>query len=120
MQGIESLTTALVSTALDASSARQQVIAANIANAGRADYTAQRISFDATVSRMAEGQRRPASVDLHMHLRPDVGGDGIARGVQLDVEVGALAQNGVHYQALIKGLNKFMSVMASAVGDGKR
>ena len=127
MQGIESLTTSIVSTALDASSARHQVIAANIANAGRSDYTAQRVSFEATLSQMTQGgpasamaEQRPAAVALQMHLRPDLGTDGIARPVQLDVEVGALARNGVHYQALIKGLNKYLSVMASAVGDGKR
>ena len=127
MQGIESLTTAIVSTALDASSMRQQVIAANIANAGRAGYTAQRVSFEATVAHQMAAWAQSTATDLHRssvelrwHLWPDVGSDGAAVPVRLDVEVGALAQNGVHYQALIKGLNKYMSLMSSAVSDGKR
>jgi flagellar basal-body rod protein FlgB len=127
MQGIESLTTSILSTALDAASLRQQVIAANIANASRSDYVAQRASFEATFDGLASTSFSPASdrpsarsVDLHMRVQPDIASDGTRRPVQLDVEVAALTQNTVHYEALIKGLSKYMSVMASAVSDGKR
>ena len=126
MQGIESLTSAVVSTALDAASIRQQVIAANIANAGRSDYGARGVSFEAALSRLSPhampGSSAPSqpSIDLSARLVSQRDGDGGAVPVQFDVEMGALARNGVHYQALIKGLNKYLSVMASAVSDGKR
>jgi flagellar basal-body rod protein FlgB len=126
MHGIESLTTAMVSTALDAATLRHQVIASNIANAGRADYTAQRVSFEAT---LAEAAQDTGSVDraeahslfdLRMRIEPDRAADGSARRIELDQEVGALAQNSMHYQALVRGLSKYLSLMATAVGDGKR
>jgi flagellar basal-body rod protein FlgB len=125
MQGIESLTTALVSTALDAASVRQQVIASNIANAGRADYVTQRVSFEATLAaaertgQLDAGRAEPL-FDLRTRIEPDRLADGSARPIQLDQEVGALAQNSMHYQALVRGLSKYLSLMATAVGDGKR
>jgi flagellar basal-body rod protein FlgB len=47
-------------------------------------------------------------------------GAGAPESVRLDGEVAALAQNTVQYQALIKGLNKHFSILASAASDGKR
>lgn len=126
MHGIESLTTALVSTALDAASTRQQVIASNIANAGRSDYVTQRVSFEATLAAAAQrsdGPDRGGSdplFDLRTRIEPDRMADGSARPIQLDQQVGALAQNSMHYQALVRGLSKYLSLMATAVGDGKR
>ena len=126
MHSIESLTTATVSMALDAASLRQQVIAANIANAGRPDFEAQRVSFEATLSGLqhpsSAGSSAPASpaFALRAQLSPDLGSDGVPHAVALDSEVGALAQNTLHYQALVRGLSKYMSVMASAVSEGKR
>lgn len=126
MQGIESLTTALVSTALDAASLRQQVIASNIANAGRTDYAAQRVSFGATFATLSQGGQagtravQGSPFDLRMQIEPDLLSDGSARPIQLDEEVGALAQNSMHYQALVRSLSKYFSLMASAVSEGKR
>ena len=40
--------------------------------------------------------------------------------VRLDSEVAAMAQNGAHYQTLLKALNRHLSVLASAVSEGKR
>ena len=54
-----------------------------------------------------------------MQLQPQVSlsADG---AVRLDSEVAAMAQNGTHYQTLMKALNRHLSVLASAVNDGKR
>jgi len=125
MLGIESLTTAAVSTALDAASLRQQVLAANIANAGRSDYAAQRVSFEATLAAAAQGRTGAgagpsAPFDLRMRVEPDLLADGTPRPIRLDEEVGSLAQNSMHYQALVKGLTKYLSLMATAVSEGKR
>ena len=124
---IESLTTATLSMALDAASLRQQVIAANIANAGRPDYVARKLSFEAQLANApfgpmgaTSGPLPPAAVDLRARLEPDLTPDGQVKPVQLDVEVAAMAQNALHYQALIKGLSKHMAIMASAVTEGKR
>ena len=122
MPQIESLTVAALTSALDAASLRQQVIAANIANAGRSDYAAQRVSFEATFADHAAraGLDRRAPVELRMRIEPDLADDGSPRPIQLDAEVGALTQNTTHYQALVRGLNRYLAVMASAVSEGKR
>lgn len=126
MRGIESLTTALVSAALDAASLRQQVIASNIANAGRSDYSAQRVSFEASLARAAarrggiDRSEADSPVELHARIEPDRLADSSARTIRLDEEVGALAQNSMHYQALVRGLGKYLALIAMAAGDGKR
>jgi flagellar basal-body rod protein FlgB len=123
---IESLTTASLSMALDAASLRQQVIAANIANAGRPGYVARKVSFEAQfadVSRALSGidsGRSPGLPDLQVRIEADQAPDGQAEPVQLDVQVSALAQNALHYQALVKGLSKHMAILASAATEGKR
>ncbi len=122
MADFQSLTVAAVSSALDAASMRQQVIASNIANAGRSDYVAQRVSFEATLADQAarvDGERS-MPFELRMRIVPDLAADGTARPIQLDAEVGAMAQNSTHYQALVRGLNRYLSVMASAVSEGRR
>jgi flagellar basal-body rod protein FlgB len=124
---IESFTTATLSMALDAASVRQQVIAANIANAGRTGYVAKKVSFEAQLADLSralshnESGRSPALLDLQVRIEADQSRDGgPAESVQLDAQVSALAQNALHYQALVKGLSKHMAILASAATDGKR
>lgn len=126
MLAIDSLTTGLISTALDAASLRQQVLASNIANAGRPDYVAQSVSFEATLSSLAD--RGSSSVSrlaepgfgLQARVHADRLADGSPRPIQLDQEVGALTLNSMHYQSLVRGLNKYLSLVSIAVADGKR
>lgn len=120
--GIEALTLPALSLALDAAVMRQQVIASNIANAHTEGYVAQRVSFEAAMD-AASGDvlRSSDSTDLRLTAyaynatTPSIDG-----AVRLDSEVAAMSQNGAHYQALLKALNRHLSVMASAVSEGKR
>jgi len=126
--GIEALTTTSLSLALDAASLRHQVIAANIANAGSRDFVPQRLSFEAqldnamrgTTTVHRESNSDQVAVQLNVRIEPDVGPDGRPRQVGLDTEVAAMSQNSLHYQALLKGLNRHLSVLATAVSEGKR
>ncbi len=126
LDGIESITTAALGLALDAASQRQQVIAANIANANMVGYVPQRLSFEDQLDDVRRGLQAGKSLDAYAlaamqpHLTPVVDGSGQAEKVQLDEEVAALSQNSVQYQALIKGLNRHMSILNIAVTDGKR
>lgn len=123
--GIEALTVPALTLALDAAVMRQQVIATNIANAHTAGYVPQRVSFEVEVqrawqSRTAEGsapQTASHSLALTAHTAPVPEGPA---AVQLDQEVAALAQNSTHYQLLLRGLNRHLSILASAVSEGKR
>lgn len=113
--GIEALTLPALSTAMDAAMIRQQVIANNIANASTPGFQAQRVSFELAFDAAAAGQ--PVPVTAHLEPQVSLSVDG---AVRLDAEVAAMAQNGAHYQTLLKALNRHLSVLASAVSDGKR
>jgi flagellar basal-body rod protein FlgB len=115
---VESVTVPL-SLALDAAIARQQVIASNVANVHTPGYVAQRATFEvelASAWRAADPRSVPAEgMSLRTTVAPDAAGS-----VQLDREVAGLAQNSMHYQALIRALNRHFSVLATAVTEGKR
>jgi flagellar basal-body rod protein FlgB len=125
-QGIEALSTATLSLALDAATLRHQVIAANIANAGSVGFVPQRVRFEAQVDQaMKHSGRSDANANspaprLNVRIEPDVAEDGRPRAVQLDAEVAALSQNNLHYQALLRALNRQLSMLSTAVSDGKR
>ena len=118
--GIEELTVPALSLALDAAVMRQQVIANNIANAHTVGFQARSLSFE-TVIASADTAKPDAAVSLA--LQPRLSGQtvlSIDGAVRLDSEVAAMAQNGAHYQALLRALNRHMSILASAVSEGKR
>jgi flagellar basal-body rod protein FlgB len=126
--GMEAITTSVLGLALDAASLRQQAIASNIANANVAGYTPLTVNFEAQLedARRAIGRNgtldASALSDVSPRLEFDAGTDalGLPAKVQLDIEMARMAQNGVQYQALVKGLEKHYAVMAIAVGDGKK
>jgi flagellar basal-body rod protein FlgB len=121
--GIEAVTTASLSLALDAATLRHQVIATNVANAGSTGFVPRHATFEAQVSeglRSAGGGSHTATPSLQVRIEPDVMPDGVTATVHVDSEVAALAENQLHYQALVRGLNRHLSILASAVSEGKR
>lgn len=118
--GIEAITTASLSLALDAASLRQQVIAANIANAGSVGFVPRRVSFEAQVADGLRALQGGASSPLQARVEPVLGAQGEPQEVRLDTEVAALTQNNLHYQALVRGLNRHLSILSTAVSEGRR
>ncbi len=124
--GIEAITTAAISLALDAASLRQRAIAANIANVNTEGYTAMRVSFEEQLGELRERLNASGTVDpftlsgVRAQIVPalDVAGQG--EKVRLDVEVAQLAENTVRYQALLKGLNRHFAILNSAISDGRK
>lgn len=112
------LTVPALSAALDAALIRQHVIAHNIANAHTEGFRAQRVTFDVSLAaaQMSETSS-PLQVDARIEPQAGLSIDG---AVRLDAEVAAMAQNHVHYQTLLKALNRHLSVLSMAVSDGKR
>ncbi len=126
-EGLEAITTAALSLALDAASLRQRAAAANIANVETEGYVPVRVDF--------EGQLEAARADLQSRGFLDAGSlEGIsprlesvpvdATGkppkLELDVEVAGMAQNAAHYQVLLRALSKQLALLATAVADGKK
>jgi flagellar basal-body rod protein FlgB len=112
---IDAATLQAVSSALDAALLRQQVIAANIAHANTPGYVAQRVSFASLLEGQATEVTGPVGV-----FEPALDARGQPMSVHLDQEVAAMAQNALHYQALLKGVSRHLSLLAAAVNDGKR
>ncbi|MGE4240214.1 flagellar basal body rod protein FlgB [Ramlibacter sp.] len=123
---IESITTSVLGLALDAAAMRQQAIAANIANASVPGYAPSAVSFDDQLEdarRALQGIGRLDAASLQgvqPALRTLASPNGEPLAVQLDGEAAQLAQNSVHFQALLKGLAKHYALLSTAVGDGRK
>lgn len=123
---VEATTLPALSIALDAAAARHEAIASNIAHANRAGHVPLRPRFDVEMNRASPGESttrpapRPSPFRLIVHDAPLPAGGSQSAGIHLDQEMAALSQNALHYQALLKGVNRYMALMASAVTEGKR
>jgi len=123
---IEAITTAAVSLALQAASLRQQAIGANIANANAAGYAPMQLSFETQLAEArealrAQGRVTPAMLEmLQPELVPALDAHGRPAPIQVDAQMAEMAANAVHYQALVQGLSRHMSIMATAAADGRR
>lgn len=111
-QGIDAITTTLLGRALEAAALQHQATAANIANHATEGYVPVRVSFAAQLDALAAGEKP--------RLEPMTDATGQPAKVRLDTEMADMARNAVHYQALARGLNKHLGVMAMAAADGKK
>ena len=120
LNGVEGVTLKVVQWALDAASEIHKVTAHNIANAQTPGYTRVETNFESFLDGLRsvaaeegsrfEGPSEPPALTLRS----------TSETVALDAEMTKLAQNTVYYQALLKGLNKQMSILQLAVTEGKR
>lgn len=124
---IDSMTTQLLSLALDASSLRHQAIAHNLANTGTEGFHPVAVSFEDQLTRLKRELEtgHPVQTTLLQGVRPVLqqtaqASEGVASPQELDELTVQLAGNTMHYQALLKGLNKHMSLMSIAINEGKR
>ena len=126
LNSIESTTTSALALALDAATARHQIIANNIANVNTEGYIPQALSFEGQLEQARRSLRERGQVDgsalanVRLRLEPALQADGQPAKVQMDTEMGQLAQNAVQYQALIKGVSRHFAILSSAVSDGKK
>lgn len=127
-EGIERITTAALSLALDASAMRQQAIAANIANADVPGYQPVTVDFESQLDTAQRALDEGGRLDMDMlaDVSPRIVNEtqlqptDLAPHVTLDMQMAQLAQNGVQFQALTTALNKQFALMSLAVNDGKR
>ena len=124
---ISGATTQALVLALDASSLRHQAIANNIANANTPGYIPLRVNFEEQLGAFrqaaagSDSDARDSLRGVHGFIEQDVVSSGAgAANVMLDMEVVKLNQNVVHYETLLRGLNKQMSIISMAINEGKR
>lgn len=113
MDPVNDRVTQAIVAALDGVSARQGVIAHNIANASTPGYRAQRLQFEeALAAAIASGDPSRARTSTVMADTP-VKQDG--NSVDMTKEVTALSEAGLQYSALVSALNFKVSVVRSAL-----
>lgn len=122
----EAITVDLVKISLDAASLRHLTIANNIANANTAGYATASVNFEQQMDTVRATLESGGTVQSSMlsGIRPVIErGEPLAeadRTASLDIEMSRLAQNTIQYEALLKALSKHMSLIGSAIGEGKR
>jgi flagellar basal-body rod protein FlgB len=122
----EAITVDMVRLALDAASMRHLAIAHNIANVNTAGFAPARVNFEEQMDglRSALQAGEPLRADMLAGVRPVIqrGAPSLDadRTAMLDMQVSDMAQNTVQYEALLKALGKHMSILSSAIAEGKR
>ncbi|MDH5228500.1 MAG: flagellar basal body rod protein FlgB [Gammaproteobacteria bacterium] len=128
-EGISSITAEVVKLALDASVMQHKVIANNIANANTDGFKPQTLAFEPYLRQLSEhiaGDGAEQSIDEHISsLRNQLNnGEGLLQTgeqkVQLDMEMAKLADNTLHYKALLEGLSKYGSLLKMAIKEDVR
>ena len=122
---VHTMTTRVISLALDAAAMRQQAHALNIARAGVAGQPSLQVNFEAQLERARSSLEREgrvsgdslAGVSPRLEALPAMADQDMP---QLDTETLRLAQNTVQFQALLRGLERHFGMLAQAVGDGRR
>ena len=105
--------------ALDAASLRHQAIANNIANANSAGYVPLKVNFEEQLAFARGGLRGGRQWPGIGHGRSSKPTPW-STPVMLDMEMVKLAQNTVHYQSLLKALDKRGAILGLAVSEGRR
>jgi flagellar basal-body rod protein FlgB len=122
----EAVTSQLLRMALNAATMRHTAIANNIANVNTAGYAPVSVNFEQQLDavRGALGRGDEVSSSMLSGVQPVLTrGTPLAdtdRDALLDIDIANLAQNTVQFDALLKAMGKHMSILLSAVTEGKR
>jgi flagellar basal-body rod protein FlgB len=112
---IDSTGSALIA-ALDGLSARQRVIANNVANVETPGFIAGRVSFEDSLRAAIEGGAAGATSVTTRRSADPVNLNG--NNVSLDNEVVALTETDLAYQLMIQALNGKFGLVRTAIGRG--
>jgi flagellar basal-body rod protein FlgB len=107
---VNPITTALVQQALDQAMVRHAVHAHNIANAHTPGYRAKAVAFQAALDVAAGPPAAAAAGPTAAPLLQDTGA-----AVNIAAEAAALAENTLHYQSLVRLLNRQLSLTMIAL-----
>jgi len=121
--GIGGLTSTVIGLALDGLGQRHDAIASNIANLNTVGYRPVKVSFEEELANFVSGEKG-ASSQYPSTMTPQISYSApVYQGssaMRLDMNTVLLNQNTLQYQALISGLEKYMSNIALATNDGRR
>lgn len=116
-------TTDILAKALEGTWARNQAIAGNIANADTPGYKRQDVAFESYLAQAIEQTKRGSEVNLEQ-VKPKVYTDNASmsyrldgNNVDVDTEMGYLAENQLRYNALISQVNYNFSRIKSVLNN---
>lgn len=123
--GLAGIAGSAVEYALDGLSLRHTAIAANIANANSVGYRPQRVGFEEQLAgALALGTTETLGQKIGYLPPPLLSSDmpvaDAMRRSALETEIVQLNQNTLQYQALVKGFDKYLSTIATAITEGRR
>jgi flagellar basal-body rod protein FlgB len=122
----EAVTSQLLRMALDAATLRHTAIANNIANVNSAGYMPASVNFEQQLAAVKSALNNGDDITQSMlagvqpYITRSAPAVDVDRNALLDMDVANLAQNTVQYDALLKAMGKHMSILLSAVTEGKR
>lgn len=133
VQNIDETTNNLLKKSLDAVSARQNVIAQNIANINTKDYKAFRVVFEDKLNEQMSSSSLPLTKTNEKHMDDNNSGNTnyeIVRddttsmrqdgnNVDIDNEMTNLAANTIKYEALINEANSKITMRNFVINGGK-
>lgn len=125
---IGGFTTDVIGYALDGLSLRHAAIASNIANANSPAFRPREVRFEAQLSALLSQQRAGSTSGTGAgtgYPPPPLVTESLPRAGltgqrTVEAEIVRLNQNVVQYQALIKGLEKHMASLSTAINEGRR
>ena len=116
-------TTDILAKALEGTWARNQAIVGNIANADTPGYKRQDVAFESYLAQAIEQTKRGSEVNLEQ-VKPKVYTDNASmsyrldgNNVDVDTEMGYLAENQLRYNALISQVNYNFSRIKSVLNN---
>lgn len=117
------LTIESVRLALGATGLRQRLIADNIANVNSPDHVRMKVVFEEHLAQalasMQAGREDLSPAEVLGQVRAEVEPDLTAGKVELDDEMARLSSNSLRYQALSRGLSRYLSI-ANIIASSSR
>lgn len=110
---------------LDVTLYRQNVIMGNVANLDTPNYAPKDINFADALNEAIEAQQprasataEPANFAQHTEERPDREAGPSGNSVELDIQMGRLAQNSTLYGASSRAISRKLALMRDIINDG--
>lgn len=115
------VTASVVEYALDGLSLRHAAIAANIANANSVGFRPLQVSFEDALAKVVDAGNpsQAAIANLPKATLSPVAAGSVGEQT-VEAQTVLLNQNVMRHQALIAGLNKYLSTVSTAISEGKK
>jgi flagellar basal-body rod protein FlgB len=123
---LQDLTQVVLAKALDGAALRHRAISNNIANVETPNYRRQDVSFESELRSALDTPSFRSPDDAVAETQPEVIADTVqperanGNNVDIDREMARLAENTIHYQALLQSISVKSSMLKNAIYEGRK